>query len=393
MPFQRLVMLIFFLQPIAFGSWLPRIPDVQAKLELGPADLAIALLGMPVGILMTLPFAGRFVSKVGGRATIIYGFVVFLAVVSLPVFADSIEMLFVALMIVGVALSTLELGLNVEADRAEKTTRLVIMSRCHGFWSLGIMFGSLIGAGATAMHLSAQWSIPIVALIVLPLALITAVKLPAEEKAVAAPSAATPADTPRKLPSLALLGICAFTFGITMTEGAIADWSAVYLKDVLLAGGAATGLGYSVFACLVATGRFAGDTMKARFGAVAIARGCGCAALVGLLVVLLAPSTFMALVGFGCIGIGVSVGFPLAVTASAGLTDRPAAASVAILSFIALLGFLVGPPLIGFVGEFWGLRAGLAILLVPLAASLAFTGMLTPRAGADKANILADEAA
>jgi MFS family permease len=392
MPFQRLVMLIFFLQPIAFGSWLPRIPDIQAKLGLGPADLAIALLGMPVGILITLPFAGRFVSRIGGRATIIYGFVAFLAVVSLPVFAESIEMLFVALMIVGVALSTLELGLNVEADRAEKTTGLVIMSRCHGFWSLGIMAGSLIGAGAMALQVSAQWSIPVVALLVLPLALAISAQLPAEPKAAAASSPTAPV-APFKLPSLALLGICAFTFGITMTEGAIADWSAVYLKEVLSAGGAATGLGYSVFACLVAAGRFGGDSMKARFGAVAIARGCGSAALVGLLIVLFAPSTLVALIGFGAIGIGVSVGFPLAVTASAGLTDRPAAASVAILSFMALLGFLVGPPVIGFVGEFWGLRAGLAILLVPLTISLVFTRMLTPRAGAIDAGVLADEAA
>ena len=392
MPFQRLVMLIFFLQPIAFGSWLPRIPDIQAKLGLGPADLAIALLGMPVGILITLPFAGRFVSRIGGRATIIYGFVAFLAVVSLPVFAESIEMLFVALMIVGVALSTLELGLNVEADRAEKTTGLVIMSRCHGFWSLGIMAGSLIGAGAMALQVSAQWSIPVVALLVLPLALAIGAQLPAEPKAAAASSPTAPV-APFKLPSLALLGICAFTFGITMTEGAIADWSAVYLKEVLSAGGAATGLGYSVFACLVAAGRFGGDSMKARFGAVAIARGCGSAALVGLLIVLFAPSTLVALIGFGAIGIGVSVGFPLAVTASAGLTDRPAAASVAILSFMALLGFLVGPPVIGFVGEFWGLRTGLAILFVPLTISLVFTRMLPPRAGAIDAGVLADEAA
>lgn len=392
MPFQRLVMLIFFLQPIAFGSWLPRIPDIQAKLGLGPGDLAIALLGMPVGILITLPFAGRLVSRIGGRATIIYGFVAFLAVVSLPVFAESIEMLFVALLIVGVALSTLELGLNVEADRAEKTMGLVIMSRCHGFWSLGIMAGSLIGAGTMALQVSAQWSIPVVALLVLPLALATSARLPVEARAAAAISAAAP-SAPFKMPSLALLGICAFTFGITMTEGAIADWSAVYLKEVLSAGGAATGLGYSVFACLVATGRFGGDYMKARFGAVAIARGCGSAALVGLLIVLFAPGTLVALVGFGAIGIGVSVGFPLAVTASAGLADRPAAASVAILSFMALLGFLVGPPVIGFVGEFWGLRTGLAVLLVPLAISLVFTRMLSPRAGESEVGVLADEAA
>ncbi|KQV81644.1 MFS transporter [Rhizobium sp. Root1220] len=391
MPFQRLVMLIFFLQPIAFGSWLPRIPDIQSRLGMGPADLAIALLGLPVGTLAALPFAGRLVSRIGGRATIIYGFVVFLAVVSLPAFTDSIAMLFVSLLVVGLALSTLELGLNVEADRAEKTTGLVIMSRCHGFWSLGIMVGSLLGVGAAALHLPANWSIAVTALLVLPLALATSVRLPRGDSVASATSHAPTA--PFKLPSAALLGICAFTFGITMTEGAIADWSAVYLKDVLLASGATTGLGYSVFACLVATGRFGGDYMKSRFGAVAIARGCGCASLAGLLIVLLAPNTAVALFGFAAIGIGVSVGFPLAVTASASLTDRPAAASVAILTFIALGGFLVGPPLIGFVGEVWGLRIGLAILLVPLTASLLFTRMLTPRILEDRAEPDAEKAA
>jgi MFS family permease len=391
MPFQRLVMLIFFLQPIAFGSWLPRIPDVQAKLGMGPADLAIVLLGLPIGTLMTLPFAGRLVARIGGRATIIYGFVAFLAVVSLPAFAGSMTTLFFALMLLGVTLSTLELGLNVEADRAEKTTGLVIMSRCHGFWSLGIMVGSLFGVGAAALHMPANWSIALTALILLLPSLLAGVRLPLGADPVAEASQ-TP-SAPFKMPSAALLGICAFTFGITMTEGAIADWSAVYLRDVLLATGALTGLGYSVFACLVATGRFGGDHMKSRFGAVAIARACGCASLAGMLIVLFAPTTTVALVGFAAIGIGVSVGFPLAVTASASLTDRPAASSVAILTFIALSGFLVGPPAIGFVAEAFGLRVGLGILLVPLAISLLFTRMLTPRAGQDGSTMVADKAA
>lgn len=253
------------------------------------------------------------------------------------------------------------------------------------------MAGSLIGAGAVALHLPAQWSIAVVALLLLPVALAASVRLPADAAAPAAVSEG--ARAPFQLPSVALLGICAFTFGITMTEGAIADWSAVYLKEVLLAGGAVTGLGYSIFACLVAAGRFGGDHMKARFGAVAIARVCGCAALLGMLIVLLAPNTLTALAGFAAIGFGVSVGFPLAVTAAASLTDRPAAASVAILSFMALLGFLIGPPLIGFAGELWGLRVGLAVLLVPLAASLAFTRMLAPSAEKGQADILADKAA
>ncbi len=391
MPFQRLVMLIFFLQPIAFGSWLPRIPDVQAKLGMGPADLAIVLLGLPIGTLMTLPFAGRLVARIGGRATIIYGFVAFLAVVSLPAFAGSMTALFFALMLLGVTLSTLELGLNVEADRAEKTTGLVIMSRCHGFWSLGIMVGSLLGVGAAALHLPANWSIALIALLVLPIALLVSVRLPLGPD----PAAETSHEqgAPFKLPSAALLGICAFTFGITMTEGAIADWSAVYLRDVLFATGALTGLGYSVFACLVATGRFGGDYMKSRFGAVAIARACGCASLTGMVIVLLAPNTAVALIGFAAIGVGVSVGFPLAVTASASLTDRPAASSVAILTFIALSGFLVGPPAIGFVAEAFGLRVGLGILLIPLAISLLFTRMLIPSADGQPSTVVADKAA
>ena len=178
MPLQRLVMLIFFLQPIAFGAWLPRIPDIQAKLELGTADLSVALLGLPIGTLITLPFAGRIVSRIGGRMAIIYGFIFFLAVVSLPAFAPSALLLFLALMIVGVALSTVELGMNVEADVTEKATGLIIMSRCHGFWSFGIMAGSLIGVGAIAIGLSPHWSILITAIIVLPIALVASLRLP-----------------------------------------------------------------------------------------------------------------------------------------------------------------------------------------------------------------------
>lgn len=389
MPLQRLVMLIFFLQPIAFGAWLPRIPDIQAKLQLGTADLAIALLGLPVGTLLTLSFAGRVVSRIGGRAAIIYGFVFFLAVVSLPAFAPTVTLLFFSLMILGVALSTVELGMNVEADLTEKVTGLIIMSRSHGFWSLGIMFGSLLGVGAIAIGAAPHWSILAISVIVLPIALIVSTRLP---KLPESHQAETAVKSGFKLPGLALLGVCAFVFGVTMTEGAIADWSAVYLRDVFGSEGAQMGLGYSVFACMVAAGRFSGDYLKGRFGAVAIARACGTASLAGMAIILLAPAAPLALIGFAAVGVGVSVGFPLAVTAAAALTDRPAAASLAILSLVALLGFLIGPPIIGFIGEYWGLRAGLAVLIVPLSVSLIFTRMLTPRSGDAQSRLVEREA-
>lgn len=369
-------MLIFFLQPIAFGSWLPRIPDIQERLGLGPAELAVALLGMPVGILLTLPFAGRFVASIGGRATILYGFVVFLAVVWLPAWAPGVEMLFVALAIAGAALSTLELGLNVMADAIEKRSGSLIMSTCHGFWSLGIMAGSLVGVGFAAAGIAPEWALPVAALVQLPISVLAAKALPdlREEKAAAA--AAPP--TGRNLPGWALLGVCFFVFGITMTEGAVADWSAIFLRDVFGLDGAGAGFGYSIFAFMVAAGRFGGDRLKAAYGPVAVARACGAASLAGLLLVVLSPTAWLALAGFAAMGFGVSVGFPLAVTAAADQTDRPAANGVAILSFIALLGFLIGPPLIGLVAEYADMRLGLAMLIPPLMISLSLTGRLRP---------------
>ena len=144
MPPQFLIMLAFFLQPIAFGSWLPQIPSVQERLALGPAELAIALLGLPTGILLMLPFAGQLVGRIGSRNTLIFGFPVFLALVPLPVAAPDILSLFLLLALLGIGLSTIELALNVEADIIEKRGTVSIMNRCHGFWSLGIMTGSLI---------------------------------------------------------------------------------------------------------------------------------------------------------------------------------------------------------------------------------------------------------
>ncbi|WP_457580374.1 MFS transporter [Ensifer canadensis] len=376
MTSQRLIMLIFFLQPIAFGAWLPRIPDIQQKLGLGPAELALALLGMPTGILLTLPFAGRFVARIGGRATILYGFVVFLGLVWLPTWAPSIELLFVTLAVVGVALATLELGLNVEADAIEKRSGKLIMSTCHGFWSLGIMAGSLVGIGFAAASVSPEWAVLIAAAVMLPISLLAAKALP--DLHAAAASQADTVQYRRRPPSRALLGICFFVFGITMTEGAVADWSAVYLRDVFGLTSASAGFGYSIFAFMVAAGRFGGDRLKATYGPVAVARTCGLASILGLLLVAVSPAAWLALVGFAAMGFGVSVGFPLAVTAAADQKDRPAPASVAILSFVALLGFLIGPPMIGLVAEYSDMRLGLGMLVPFLAVSLLLTGMLKP---------------
>lgn len=378
MPPKPAIMSAFFLQPIAFGSWLPQIPGVQERLALGPAELAVALLGLPTGILLMLPFAGQLVGRIGSRNTLIYGFPVFLALVPLPVAAPDIVSLFLLLALLGIGLSTIELGLNVEADVIEKRGTASIMNRCHGFWSLGIMTGSLIGAVFLAIEAPPFLAIGLLSLLLAPVALVVCRALPAH----AAPVAEAEKRSSWRLPGPAILGISLFVFGITMTEGAVADWSAVYLKDIFATSGMATGMGYVVFAMMVSLGRFLGDAAKERFGPVILARICLSLSLAGMLLVVVAPVTTIVYLGLACVGLGVSVGFPLAVTASADLGDRPAAENVAILSFIALFGFLVGPPMIGFVAELAGLRSGLATLLPPLILSMALAGLLRRRKAA-----------
>ena len=367
-------MMIFALQPLALGAWLPQIPDVQLRLEMGPAALSLALLGFPAGLLAALPFGGRIAAVFGARKLILFGLPVYLALMPLAALAPGAAWLFAALALTGASMALLELGLNLMADEIEKSGGKLIMSACHGCWSAGIMGGSLAGAGLAALAMPAGAAVALTSLVSLPVGIALARGLPLDASSA---RETVKSEKPQGwLPGKALLAISLFTFGITMTEGAAADWSGIFLRDEFGSASGATGLGYAAFAAMVAAGRFAGDSVKARLGPVATARLCGALALAGLAIVLASPSAGAAIAGFALAGLGVSAAFPLAVTAAAGLTDRPPPSSVAILTFIALSGFLVGPPAIGFVAEYFGIRTGLAMLLPGLAWSLALAGAL-----------------
>lgn len=251
------------------------------------------------------------------------------------------------------------------------------MSTCHGFWSLGQMVGSLVGVGFAAMAMSVSGSLVIVSVVLLAPALWLGWTLPSLTAADAAPA---PGQGRRwSPPSKALIGLCLFVFGIAMAEGAAADWSAVFLRDVIGAPVAEAGFGYTAYAFAIAGGRLLGDRLSTRFGPVALARFCGMVTIIGVGIVITSTGPLQAMIGLAALGFGCSVGFPLGVTAAARLGDRPAAPNVALLSLFALFGFLFGPPMIGFVAEHLDLRYGLAMLLPALVLSLALAGGLRPR--------------
>ncbi|SMY09039.1 MFS transporter [Flavimaricola marinus] len=368
-----LTMAVFALQPLAFGAWLALIPHVKADLGLSKAELAIALLGMPVALVPSLQIAARVLGRYGPRRVLAVAFPVQTPVVLLPLLAVGQGSLFAALAALGVVLAFLQVSLNVYAGRLEKSAGVVIMSRCHGFWALGLMAGSLVAAVLVALpdvlRLGGIAVLSSVAGMAVALAL---PKLSGSETGSGPPRRAL-----RRIPPV-LFAISLFALAIGMTEGAMSDWSAVYMAERWPEGAGRAGLAVSLYAGCVAVGRFLGDAATTLLGRVRLARGASLVALAGLAMIVGPWSVPVAFAGFAIVGLGVSIGFPLAVSAAAGLDDTYESANIAVLSTISLCGFLIGPPMIGFLADGFSLRVGLSALFPLLAVSVWLSGALRP---------------
>jgi len=372
----RLVMAAFFIQSAALNSWFPRIPDVQAKLGIGPAELSIALLGMSLGGFITALLVAKLVERLTARRTILLGFVAYCIAQVLPGWAWNVPSLFAVLFIMGATYVVIDLATNVEAARIQDAIGRRIMSTCHGFWSLGSMLGLVIGSAFAQAAVDVRWHLLIVGAVVMPLGIATARALPVFTRE--AETEAEPAPV-ISLPSVSMIGLCIFAFGVLLAELTTRNWGAVYLRETIGASPAATGVGFAAFSLFMAFGRLFGDRLTDRFGPVTLGRFCSAMAVAGVVILLAANNVLFAVIAFAALGIGVSVGFPLAVTAAAARGDRSPARNVAALALVAYSGSIVGPPLVGFVAESGGLRAGLAAILPLMILSALFAGSLRRR--------------
>ena len=371
-----LTFVIFAVQPIVLGGWFALIPFVKASLGLTKTELAVTLLAMPLALIPTLQIASRVISRFGPRR-MAYVFLPAQGVAAcLPFLATGQNGLFAALAVFGMMGAFMQVSMNVYAGRLEKHLERLVMSRCHGFWALGLAIGSglagVFGADAplwTMMGLGILSAIPgVFAARALP-------HLPGGAEADdGAPAKRRIKDIPLKL-----YAIAGFAFSISMTEGAMSDWAAVYLAERLPAGATYAGIAVTLYSASLAAGRFAGDSLKARLGAVGVARLTVGLAITGL-VILVAPLPLMfAYAGFVLIGLGASVGFPVALSAVAGLDDRFEAQNIALMSMLVICGFLIGPPLIGILGDVFSLKVGLAVLIPALGVSFVLAKQLQPK--------------
>jgi MFS family permease len=372
----RLVMAVFFMQAMTLANWVPRIPDVQAKLALTPGELAIALLGMPIGSLLALLASGPLIERITARRTVFLGFFIYLLFLPLVGWAWNLASLFAALFLLGIFSPLVDVAMNVEAARVQETLRRPIMSTCHGFWSIGSMAGALIGSAFANVGIATHWHLLAIAALSIPVAVGAGLALP---EIASLPPPGGKRRLPFALPSLGMIGLVIFVFGAVMGEVAARSWSAVYLRDVILASPGSAGFGYAAFSLFMAGGRFLGDWATVRFGAVRMARVCCTIAVAGMVLIVIGNSLVAVIAGFAALGFGLSLVYPLSATAAAARGDRPAALNVGSLTLGAFAAFMIGPPLTGFIADSWGLRAGLATVIPAVALSALLAGELQRR--------------
>ena len=369
------VALGFMLSGIAFASWVVRIPDIQERLALSEGMLGLVLLAVAVGGLIAMPLASRLIGRFGSRTVARGAALVLAASVSLPARVPDTVTLSLVLLVLGAATSLLSVSLNTQAASLERRMRRPVMSGLHALYSAGGLVGATIGgvvAGA-GMGAAAHLSATAVALAVVALAITPRLLARREDGGGDGPTAMARPSRP-----LLLMGVVAFC--VLFGEGAVADWSAVYLRDALSAGPAAGAAGYAAYSLMMAIGRFTGDALTVRLGAQRLVRfGAGTSAA-GMALALVAPSTVASVIGFALVGAGFATIYPTVLAGAGRMQGASPAGSIAVVSTMGYVGLLAGPPLIGFVAEATNLRIGFGLVAIS-SALIVWLGTAIPGTG------------
>ena len=370
------------------GSWALHIALVRERLALSPGALGLVLLAMAVGAVLAMLLAGSLMPRVGSANITRAMAIANCLVLPLPALAPNVALLVVALLLFGATVGALDVAMNAHGVAVEQRLPRPTLSRFHGSWSLG----GLAGAGAAAIvlgYIPANTHVIVVALASLGAMLVACRYLLKKVDAGGAPGARR-----LTLPRGLAVGLGALAFLVLLAEGAILDWSAVYLRSSLSADTATAALGYAAFSGAMALARFAGDRLRGRIGAAMLVRASAALAAVGLGAGLAAGNEVAAIAGFACAGFGLANLVPVLFSAAGRLPGQSPGASIAAVATMGYAGFLVGPPLIGFISEFSNLAIGLALIplscvVVFLAASMAGAA---DRPAGDTANRVAQSA-
>lgn len=353
------VALVYFSMGLCFSSWASRIPDIKTALNLNDAMFGSILFALPVGQFLMMAFSGKLVTRFGARNVMLFALPVYtLFLVNVGLVKEGWQ-LAVALFLFGLAGNLCNISINTQGVAAERLYGRPIMASFHGGWSLAGFTGALIGLLMINLKVPPYLHFASVILIVWTIVWVNQPFL------IKGTTGINPDQPKRKFfskPDSVLLQLGIIGFCSMASEGAMFDWSGIYFKDVVKAPDSLVILGYTSFMIMMATGRFVADYFISKIGRKSLLQICGVMISTGLFTSVFFPYLIPSTLAFMLVGLGVSSIVPTVYSAAGRHSKVPPGIALATVSSVSFLGFLMGPPLIGYIAEAAGLRYSFAVI-------------------------------
>lgn len=351
------VSLFYFGQGLCFASWASRIPDLKSVLQLSDAQLGSILLALPLGQLLTMPISGRLTTIFGSKRMLTIGAPLYAFALTNLALAHTGWQLALFLFLFGITGNICNIALNTQGVAGETYYGKPIMTSFHGAWSVGGFSGALVGLLMTSLHLSPYVHFCIIAGIAFAHIAINYRYLLEAKKPSQTEKPKLFTKPQGVLVQLGIIGFCSMA-----TEGAMFDWSGVYFKEIVMAPHALIILGYTSFMIMMATGRFLGDKVIAAYGRKRLLQVSGVVISAGMFLSVVFPYLVPATIGFMMVGIGVSGIVPMVYSIAGNNTKVAPGIALAMVSGVSYFGFLMGPPLIGYISALSNLRYSYAVI-------------------------------
>jgi MFS family permease len=350
------VTLFFFISGLGFSTWASRIPDIQQQLNLNKAQLGSVLFALPLGLILTLPVTGLLLQRFSSRNIMMVGTLVFNIMLSMIGFVTATWQLVVLLFCFGCSRNLMNISVNAQSVGVQTLYTRSIITTFHGVWSLAGFGGALLGLLMVNLGITPSWHFLVVGVAMIILGFY------AFPDTMQQPPTAGSGGKRLILPDKYLLKYGLISFAVMSCEGTMYDWSGIYFQNAVLADKGLVTSGYVAYMIAMAAGRFSGDKLVHRWGVPVMIKVSGLLIFSGLLISAIFPYLITAGIGFMMTGVGVSCVVPLVFSMAGRSKSLSGGSAIAAVSTVGYMGFLIVPPVVGYLAEAAGLRWAFAIV-------------------------------
>lgn len=348
--------IFFFISGFGYSTWASRIPSLQQQLNLNEAELGAVLFALPIGLMVTMPLTSFLLRRFSSNRIMLYGCLLFNLILCLPGFSSSIWQLALVLFCFGSARNLLNISMNAQAVGVQSFYKKSIITTFHAVWSVAGFAGAGLGYFMVKYEVAPMYHLPIVGI------LLCVISLFVYPNTLTQPTIKEEKKPFFTLPDKYILKYALICFACMACENTMYDWGIIYFEKTIINSASVSTIAFVIYMTTMTISRFIGDKIVNSFGVINILKYSGWLIFLGLMMSVLFPYNYIVLIGFGMVGIGVSCIVPLVFSLVGKSTTTNTGTAIAAVSTIGYLGFLIVPPLVGFVAHLTNLRWAFGII-------------------------------